>query len=225
MAVDILVQWLRDEPSTWRASCVMLTILSFAQCANDNTVGCRKCDRVFSKYYLIQLGRSCPYVCCEFCTAMLCHRYPAQPDKALSQPVAGRYVYSRLHKRRKQKETLQQKRLTANLHVQHPGVQQPSLQQQQKNQVPALNYQLRERIEKQEQPVQTLLFGLHKQALQQDQQQHRQQALSQRSSRFSANAVSACRRTVSQSWQLDAVNSWLTQIKPIAKARARVAVL
>jgi len=92
-------------------------------------------------------------------------------------------------------------------------VQQPSLQQQQTNQVPALNCQLRERIEKQEQPVQTLLLGLHEQALQQDQQQHRQQEKNKRS------IGPDRRRTLPQSWQFAAAENVLSKAS-LAKARA-----
>ena len=204
-----------------------LTILSFAQCAKDSTVRCHTCDRIVSEYYAIQLER-CTSVFCDRCTALLIHREAAvgaTSEAAVGATAkAGRDVYARLHKRRKQKEALQQKRPLA-LHVQHqqqdaartltvPGVQRPlALAQQQTNQVLVPDCQLREWIEKQEQPVQTLLFELHEQALQQDQQQHRQQEKSKRS------IGPDRRRTLPQSWQLAAAKNVLSKAS-LAKARA-----
>jgi len=159
-----------------------------------------------SEYYAIRFER-----CTVFCDrgfALLIHSEAAvgaTSEAAVGATAkAGRDVYARLHKRRKQKETLQQKRLAANLHVQHPGVQRPSaLAQQQTNQVLVPDCQLRECIEKQEHPVQTLLFGLHEQALQQEK---------------SKRSIGR-RRTFPQSWQLAAVRNVLFKAS-LAKARA-----
>ena len=152
----------------------MLKILYFAQCAQDNTVGCKVCARVLPEYYLIELGNSSLYVCCEFCTGLLCDLYPAPPDMARSQPIADRFVYSRLHTRRMQKAAFQQTQVTSNPRVQHPVLQQSSLPQHQETKASTLIYEVHERIEEQEEPIQTLLLGLHKEAKQQDQEQRRQ---------------------------------------------------
>jgi len=169
-----------------------------------------------SEYYAIRFQR-----CTAFCDrgfALLIHSEAAvgaTSEAAVGATAkAGRDVYARLHKRRKQKEALQQKRPLA-LHVQHQqqdaartltvtGVQRPlALAQQQINQVLVPDCQLRECIEKQEHPVQTLLFGLHEQALQQEK---------------SKRSIGR-RRTFPQSWQLAAARNVLFKAS-LAKARA-----
>ena len=169
-------------------------------------------SRAMSEYYAIRF---------EHCTAFCDRGFFLELIGATSEAAvgatakAGRGVYARLHKR-KQKEALQQKRPLA-LHVQHqqqdavrtvtvPEVQRPlALAQQQTNQLLVPDCQVREFIEKQERPVQTLLFALHEQALQQEE---------------SKRSIGR-RRTISQSWQRAAVRNILVKAY-LAKARAAV---
>jgi hypothetical protein len=127
---------------------------------------------------------------------------------------AGRNVYARLHQRREQKKALQQKRPLA-LHLQHQqqaagrtlplqGMQRPlTLTQQHLHKLLVPDSQLRESIERQEHLTQTLLFGLHEQALQNEKSKY----------------TIGRRRTFPQSWQLAAAKKVLwkaSRVKPRA---------
>ena len=150
----------------------MLTILSFAQCAKDIIVGCKACARVLPEYYLIKLGSSSFYICCESCTDRLCQIFPAPPVS--SKPTVDRYVYSRLRKFKIQKEAVQVKEVSVNPLIQLPIVQHSSLQRAQVYKAPEQVYDMYERIAEQDEPIQTLLLGLHDEAMQEDQKQRRQ---------------------------------------------------